>query len=1062
MERKLISEADSRPLVVLDPRAPASPDALDAAVRAAGSLLLHFARRTGCALLLPGDRRARRRSSPTCSPGRSAHVRLALLDDRTGPALAAAQNRRGLVVFVAARPSTARRAGSAARPAAACSSCPASCPAAAPCSRSPAATATSARPTGGAAAVAARRRRARERRRRPRRARRRPARAAPSDPTLGRAAPARARRSRSSRSAAFGALHWMPMLEPAAPGARATRCSPPALAICGAARRRRGCRAPARGRRRRSRSRRPAVALALLGGGVADELLLPGRWGELAGGICARHLRLPGVRVPYRGLDEWTRTVIPLGGTALVVARRAARVLAAARAARASRRSRCSLLIVALRRAGRRARLRRRVPARRGVRAADGRVPAAGEAAPAPTRGAAGGARRGGHARSALIAAPALNRDPPWFDYETWARRTPSSKSTSFTWDHSYGAAELAARRPRAAARASAKRPAYWKAENLDELRRRAAGCAPQLADLDGGVRPTGRPARVERWTQEIKVSMRNLRTPTSSSPRATRSTSTSRGCATLPPLDGIYVAHAHAAPRRHLHAPTSTRRSPTGPQRRAPAPTTRVDCGLPRSSSARSRPGRDRRPPQLASASSSRSSARPGQPRPARSPTPTVPGAAAAAAPRRRSRRTYALAQRLEARARDAGGLRAARAALPRRRRRSPTPRRRRRPPSTLDGFLFDAKPGYCQQYSGAMALLLRMGGVPARVATGFSTGAIDRKTGEYVVRDLDAHSWVEVWYPGLRLGDVRPDAGGRARALAAPTTPTGAGRGRRAARRTSAATSARPQPRRRRAVGERDAVGLDRASAASPCSPLAARRAVARRRRRRRARRAAGAGRRARARAARAPAARPAPARRCSALERRFARTPAAAGYVRALREQRYGDAPAAPTPRAAPRPARPSSRAAAGSLGRLRAWWALPPRAASRAAYTDASAMDDVYDLFQRGMALLEAGDFNQATVPLAQGRATSSPTRPRSARRSAARTSARAQFEQARGGVRGRRRARADQRLRAVLPRPLADAARPPRRRPASRSRSPPTCARTGATTGIYRDRARKAA
>ena len=40
----------------------------------------------------------------------------------------------------------------------------------------------------------------------------------------------------------------------------------------------------------------------------------------------------------------------------------------------------------------------------------------------------------------------------------------------------------------------------------------------------------------------------------------------------------------------------------------------------------------------------------------------------------------------------------------------------------STLDGFLFDTKQGYCQQYSGAMALLLRMGGIPARVVTGFS----------------------------------------------------------------------------------------------------------------------------------------------------------------------------------------------------------------------------------------------------------------------------------------------------------------------------------------------------
>ena len=67
-----------------------------------------------------------------------------------------------------------------------------------------------------------------------------------------------------------------------------------------------------------------------------------------------------------------------------------------------------------------------------------------------------------------------------------------------------------------------------------------------------------------------------------------------------------------------------------------------------------------------------------------------------------------------------------------------------------TLDGFLFDAKQGYCQQFSGAMALLLRMAGIPARVVTGFSTGATDIKTGEYVVRDFDAHSWVEAYYPG------------------------------------------------------------------------------------------------------------------------------------------------------------------------------------------------------------------------------------------------------------------------------------------------------------------------
>ena len=54
MERKLISEADSRPLVVLDPRAPESPEALDAAVRAAASLTVHFAKRGGCGAAAAG------------------------------------------------------------------------------------------------------------------------------------------------------------------------------------------------------------------------------------------------------------------------------------------------------------------------------------------------------------------------------------------------------------------------------------------------------------------------------------------------------------------------------------------------------------------------------------------------------------------------------------------------------------------------------------------------------------------------------------------------------------------------------------------------------------------------------------------------------------------------------------------------------------------------------------------------------------------------------------------------------------------------------------------------
>jgi hypothetical protein len=67
------------------------------------------------------------------------------------------------------------------------------------------------------------------------------------------------------------------------------------------------------------------------------------------------------------------------------------------------------------------------------------------------------------------------------------------------------------------------------------------------------------------------------------------------------------------------------------------------------------------------------------------------------------------------------------------------------------LPAFLFGDKLGYCQQFSGAMALMLRMDGIPARVAGGFAPGSYDHIAKEYRVRDLDAHSWVEVWFTGI-----------------------------------------------------------------------------------------------------------------------------------------------------------------------------------------------------------------------------------------------------------------------------------------------------------------------
>jgi transglutaminase-like putative cysteine protease len=55
----------------------------------------------------------------------------------------------------------------------------------------------------------------------------------------------------------------------------------------------------------------------------------------------------------------------------------------------------------------------------------------------------------------------------------------------------------------------------------------------------------------------------------------------------------------------------------------------------------------------------------------------------------------------------------------------------------------------GYCQYYAGAMTLMLRYLGIPARVAVGFTSGSLDRFGGTWTVTDHDAHAWVEVWFP-------------------------------------------------------------------------------------------------------------------------------------------------------------------------------------------------------------------------------------------------------------------------------------------------------------------------
>lgn len=70
--------------------------------------------------------------------------------------------------------------------------------------------------------------------------------------------------------------------------------------------------------------------------------------------------------------------------------------------------------------------------------------------------------------------------------------------------------------------------------------------------------------------------------------------------------------------------------------------------------------------------------------------------------------------------------------------------------PSDPVGSFLFDSKTGYCEYFAAAMALMARTQGIPSRVVNGFQTGSFNKLGGDFVVRARDAHSWVEIYFPG------------------------------------------------------------------------------------------------------------------------------------------------------------------------------------------------------------------------------------------------------------------------------------------------------------------------
>jgi LPXTG-motif cell wall-anchored protein len=715
--------------------------------------------------------------------------------------------------------------------------------------------------------------------------------------------------------AAFAGLHWMSLLEPAEPGRAWEAVAIVAFVVLGLL----------------AAARLPgalrvlaaivvalvALAAALLAGGVADEYLRPDRWGALLAGIGRGIQALPGVRVPYRGLDEWTRTVLGVGGTVLVAVaallafwprRERTGFPAAALIALVTlyavpavvlnfeleflRGAVLALLMLAFLRLEK-------------LRVLD--LPGAAAVAVVV-------------AIMALAAAPVLDSRTPWWDYESWALQTASAKAVTFTWDHDYSPLNWP-RDGRELLRVKARLPAYWKARDLDLF----DGSTWRQDPRERGEEPSAQlPADAEsltRWSQQIRVTLRNLRTDSFVTAGITTAV---RGEAGYPAGGGVFNALSGLG---RGDSYTADVYAPSPSERQLRAAGTEYDNWLQTYRSIFL-------PIDAGQASVSDASDPRSLPLLVVWPAFTDPGGPSIERfgrldpgqrmlERSSVGRVWALAQQLkDGAATPFDYVKNVEAYLHDGFSYSETPPQSAR---TLDGFLFDAKVGFCQQYSGAEALLLRMGGIPARVATGFTSGAFDDKQKEYVVRDLDAHSWVEAWFPGYgwvtrdptpasapprsQPGDDQangplgrspgvPDLGGeRLRDLqsgraAAPAAGTSWGRwivlaGVLTGLAGAGALLARRRRRRLPPPALRPMAEFERAL--------------------RRARFDGG------------------PGMTLSSMERTFSGWPGAAGYVRALREQRYSGRPAAPTPEQ-----RRGLRAAlARDAGLARAWWAVPPR-------------------------------------------------------------------------------------------------------------------------------------
>ncbi|MBF0100485.1 MAG: DUF3488 domain-containing transglutaminase family protein [Desulfobacterales bacterium] len=76
------------------------------------------------------------------------------------------------------------------------------------------------------------------------------------------------------------------------------------------------------------------------------------------------------------------------------------------------------------------------------------------------------------------------------------------------------------------------------------------------------------------------------------------------------------------------------------------------------------------------------------------------------------------------------------------------------------IDDFLFRTRQGFCEHYASAFTFLMRASGIPSRIVGGYQGGEINPYDQYLIIRQSDAHVWVEVWLKGRGWVRIDPTA--------------------------------------------------------------------------------------------------------------------------------------------------------------------------------------------------------------------------------------------------------------------------------------------------------------